>query len=302
MLKKWQPTPMSRDGSPPEPAAQGTRSAPLASAPAETIRGIQPAPGSTADPARNADRVEASTSFGPVAWKESDIIAGIEEFLDLYDRRPILGTDGSMGAVGLLGVWFMLRALKPHSILECGVNKGLTTWLMEKGSPGSALICMDRDLSRLEYRAEKAEYAEVGFLEADLVPEGDAPLAVFDDHADAIACVRKCLGLGIRHILFDDNYPEYRGSRHLSVAACLNEKDPKGNDRFPEEKRFLMENLETYYVFPPVFEHSLPITIEGSLIQEPSLLGRFEARRHQEYLVLHQEMPAYRWLTYLKLK
>jgi len=282
MMEKWPPQRLPREGAPPAiPATPGAPKAPDS--------GLPGAP------------VLRSSSFGSVPCAEKDILQGMRDFLALYDGRPIVEQEGGMVSVGLFGVWFMLRAIRPELVIECGVNSGLTTWIIEKALPGAGLVCLDKDLSLLKYKSVKAAYFETGFMEAELVPEGEVAMAIFDDHGDAADRVRKCGDLGIKHILFDDNYPERSGARHRSVAACLG-KDARGADGFPDEKAFLMKCVDAYYVFPPVFEHRDPVTMERSVILEPSLLGRFDARRDKDLRVFHQDMPGYRWLTYLRLK
>lgn len=289
MMKKWQPSPMRREG---ESTGGPVRRPPVPASPAPLpMPTPKPAPPAVSDPPTPTRR---TSSFGPVPWGETGILAGMDEFLSLLAARPAVDRDGSMASVGLFAFWHVLRAIKPAIVVECGVHRGLTTWLIEKAVPEAQLVCIDRDLGRLAYRSDRAEYVESGFLDLALDPEGAVALAIFDDHGDALPRVRRCAQAGIMHLLFDDNYPEQVGNRHRSLAASLAGADGEG-----DEVRRL---TETYFVFPPVFDHPEPVTLERSLILEPSLLGTFDPTRDAERRIFEQDMSGYRWPTYLKLR
>jgi hypothetical protein len=245
------------------------------------------------------------TAFGTVPWTRDQQAAALEEFLPVFDRRPIRDNQGGMRSVGLFNVWFLLKRLAPAAVVESGIWKGQSTWLIEQTIPGAPLLSIDPALHLREYVSGAAAYTSTDFLAVDL----DAcdrrfrgGLVFFDDHQDVIPRLRKCREWGIRDVILDDNYPESGGQRHLSAAACLNEKDGSGRFRFPEERRFLLENLAAYAVCPPVFDYHETVTLERSRIAGPSLMGAFDPQRHARLESYHRDMPEYRWTTYLRLK
>jgi len=245
-------------------------------------------------------RIEA---FGEPGWTPADLAASLETFLPIFDRRPIKDNQGGMPSVGLFNVWFLLRKINPGFVIESGVWKGQSTWLIENTAPSADILDVDINLPLRQYISPRAEYTSTDFLAQDLRSKnlaGRNALAFFDDHQDVIPRLRKCRELGIKHIILDDNYPEFLGNRHISAAACLNDRDASGREKYPEEKRYLLDNLEVYQVLPPVFDHAGPLTMEKSFITLPSLLGAYDPARHARLEVDSQDMPQYRWTTYLK--
>lgn len=249
-------------------------------------------------------------SIGNVPWTREQAIAGLAAFLTVFERRPIRDNQGGMRSVGLFNVWFLLRQIRPAFVLESGIWKGQSTWLIEDTLPSAHILSLDIDLGIREYVSPRAQYSQIDFLQRDMADQGGrlaGGLAFFDDHQDVVPRLRKCLELGIKHVILDDNYPEFSGNRHVSAAACLNDRIPgrdraDGQPRFPAEREFLLRNLAAYHICPPVFDHPEPVTMEKSHITVPSLLGSYDPMRHGQYATYHAHLPEYRWTTYLHLK
>lgn len=262
-------------------------------------------PGQAAgEPTARAD-LSPITSLGAVPWTRNDVAGDLDTFLPLFDRRPIRENQGGMRSVGLFNVWFLLNRLRPKSVLESGIWKGQSTWLIEETLPGADIVSIDINLPIREYISRRARYSDTDFLRIDMNALGwksEGSLAFFDDHQDVIPRLRRCQALGIRHIILDDNYPEFLGARHVSAAAVLNDRNPDGTVRYAAERQWLLENTEAYYLCMPIFDYLEPLTMEKSYIKEPSLLGRFDASRHARYETYFRDLPEYRWTTYLKLK
>lgn len=245
------------------------------------------------------------TGLGSVPWTRADVSESLDAFLPLFERRPIRENQGGMRSVGLFNVWFLLNRLGPRSVLESGIWKGQSTWLIEDTLPGADIVSIDVNLPIREYISRRARYSDTDFLKIDLAPFGwssQGSLAFFDDHQDVLPRLRKCQMLGIKHVILDDNYPEFLGARHISAAAILNDRGPDGSARFPAERQWLLENTETYYLCVPIFDYLEPLTMEKSYIKEPSLLGRFDPSLHARYEPYFRDLPEYRWTTYLKMR
>lgn len=261
-------------------------------------------PASPGPAGRPAEPTESPiTEIGQVPWTRQDAVAALPEFLPLFDRRPIRDNQGGMRSVGLFNVWFLLRRLRPASVIESGVWKGQSTWLIEETLPGVKLLCLDPNLGLRQHVSPAARYSDADFLKLDLagwVGGGEGCLAFFDDHQDAGPRLRRCRELGIRDIIFDDNYPDFSGNRHVSAAAVLNDRQG-GQPRFPGERDYLLRNAEAYWISPPIFDHAEPVTGEKSIITVPSLLGAFDPARHGALAPYRADMPEYRWTTYIRL-
>lgn len=211
------------------------------------------------------------------------------EFLKLYDARPIKNNDGGVKSVGAFSLWFFLRRIKPSLVIESGVWKGLTTWVIEKSVPEANLICLDPQPEIRQYTSENASYPAMDFADMDF---GDKDLSkalvFFDDHQNAYKRVLQACEKGFTHLIFDDNYPITNDS-HLTLQSCLSLGE--------KEARHLQEIIEKYEVFPPFYQYNKPVTAEKILIDVPSL----NISDTPEFQILKQEMSTYRWMTYVKL-
>jgi hypothetical protein len=245
------------------------------------------------------------TALGSVPWDRTDVSDALDAFLPLFGKRPIRENQGGMRSVGLFNVWFLLNRLRPRSVLESGIWKGQSTWLIEETLPAAEIVSIDINLPIREYISRRARYSDTDFLKVDMNAFGwDSveSLAFFDDHQDVIPRLRKCQSLGIKKIILDDNYPEFIGARHISAAAILNDRNQDGTARYPADRQWLLDNTESYYLCMSIFDYLEPLTMEKSFIKEPSLLGRFDPVRHARYETYLRDLPEYRWTTYLKLK
>src|SRR5262245_60929337 len=99
------------------------------------------------------------------AVNAADISREIEEFLAIYELRPIHPNVGGMRFNHSFATWFILKTLKPHFVIESGVWRGHSTWLIEQACPHARLFCLDLDFSKLMYRSAKATYLNKDFAE-----------------------------------------------------------------------------------------------------------------------------------------
>jgi hypothetical protein len=244
------------------------------------------------------------------------MIDALDEFEALYEHRPISDNQGGMGAPGAFALWFTLRSLRPKLVVESGVWKGQTTWLIEQAVPEADLLCIDPVLSRLEYRSRKAEYATRDFsrlgLSAEDTREG---LAFFDDHQNQLERLLQAADMGFPHAVFDDNYPTYH--RMLTLECCrLGIDRPQrfhvgrqpmrlgaGKRLVPFPRTLaplplhagsvLRKACSSYLVFPPVLAPVSLAAYAGDGVVSPLL------REASDTFSI--ERDTYRWTTYVRL-
>jgi len=233
-------------------------------------------------------------TIGKPPWSREDITASIDEFSDLYAKRPIKDNQGGMKAPHMFAVWFMARKLNPDLIVESGVWKGQSTWLLEQACPNSRLICIDIDLKHRTYISKTATYSDREFCEHDWpsLSVSDRSLVFFDDHQNAYVRLQQCKWFGFRHIIFEDNYPVTQGNCYSLKKVFANAGFEPANsqqrtsnigfaDNFRRrlakvlrispitptlqysrtkiapnkiDSQLLREQLDVYYEFPPVFK------------------------------------------------
>lgn len=134
----------------------------------------------------------------------------VDSFFALYDRRPVRDNAGGSRFNDSLWIYVVTRVLQPKLIVESGVHKGHSTWLLRQACPAAEIHCFDPELDNLIHRDPEAaihacDWSEVPFPLVD----GRTALAFFDDHVNHAQRLHEAHGRGFRTLLFDDNFPVY---------------------------------------------------------------------------------------------
>lgn len=143
----------------------------------------------------------------------------LRKFAHLLEHEPFSNVKGVRGVSAFALYWFIKR-VRPSLVVEVGVWKGYSTWVIEQAAPKARILCLDPifafeqlgiiDAKRLGsvYRSSHARYSVDDFSCADLrglVASHVRTLAFFDDHQNKLARLIQARNVGIRHIVFDDN-------------------------------------------------------------------------------------------------
>lgn len=145
--------------------------------------------------------------MGRVLFDRDIALESLDSFLNIYAGRPFRINTHGMRLNHSFALWAMLRKLQPACIIESGVYRGHSTWLIEQACPNARIISIDRDLSPLAYRSPRASYIEGDFLRQDWSGiDKDTTLCLFDDHQNAYERLMQMHWLGFRRAIFDDNY------------------------------------------------------------------------------------------------
>lgn len=272
--------------------------------------------------------MKTTPQIGAVNWTSEEIKAAIPEFLTLYHQRPIKDNQGGMRAPHLLATWFMLKKLNPKYVIESGVWKGQSTWLIEQTLPDATIFSIDINLAVREYISDKVQYFNKDFFVIDwsIIPNKSETLLFFDDHQNALKRIKKGATLGFKHYLFEDNYPaKYGDCYSLKKAfqhAGFTPSPPKKTvkqlikslvkptvakaETIPaneEDSEYLRRVLEIYYEFPPVFK--TPQTRWGDDWEDrnyPTVEPLYEEVESEQLRVFKEEAKSYNWICYAKLK
>jgi len=281
------------------------------------------------------------TQIGNPPWTRDEILESIEEFSEIYSKRPIRDNSGGMKAPHMFAVWFMARSLSPDVIVESGIWKGQSTWLLEQACPKSTLIAIDLNLERREYISERVKYSDRDFCEQDWSIITDRSLVFFDDHQNAYRRLRQCKWFGFKHIIFEDNYPVSQGDCYSlkkayagagfqplhsqyeidsgwswsgllrraasAIGLTLIRLTPQYETVRVEPNNFdahlLYKHLEVYFEFPPVFK--IAETRWGDKWEEPAYPTppplMDQPQKLSHEIFLH-EAAFYTWICYAKLK
>ena len=277
-------------------------------------------------------------TIGQPPWDRDSIVAAIPEFEDLYNSRPIRDNNGGMKAPHMFATWFMARHFCPEVIIESGIWKGQSTWLLEKACPDARLISIDLNLAKREYISRHAEYYDIDFSEIDWSKTPvTGSLVFFDDHQNAFLRLQQCRWFGFRDIIFEDNYPSLQGDCYSLKKAFEGAGfEPMNSDRgnrgseairrrvgrllgitpitlTPQYARrciapnthdaaILRNHLDVYYEFPPVYKPDTTRWGDSWTMENyptpAPLIGSAEPHRHP---VFWDEAVYYTWICYVRL-
>lgn len=191
------------------------------------------------------DISKTPVALGDPPFSIEDMKAHLDEFAEVYSRRPIEDNQGGMKAPQAFHAWYVAKKLNPKLIIESGIWYGQGTWFFEQACPEAQIICIDPDQSRLKYRSQKATYTNYDFNRIDwgLVPVNkEEVLCFFDDHQNALSRLPVLKQYGFKHTMFEDNYPVGQGDC-VSLKTVL---ETNG-----EDAKIVRDHLEVYQECPP---------------------------------------------------
>lgn len=273
-----------------------------------------------------------NTQFGIIPWNRKSIQQSFIKFAKIYENRPIRDNFSGMKSCHMFATWFILSHLQPKIIIESGLWKGQSTWIIEQACPSAQLHCIDINLHTLVYKSNKATYYNHDFSTyswEQLNPE--KTIILFDDHQNAYERVKLMKWYGFREAIFDDNYPKKRGDCYSLKKVFMgggyqppkkprrdiignlknalykigsNSSDLPGtvnpNDR---DRFYLAKNLETYYEFPPLCRFDKTIWGDSwNQYDYPTGAPLFTKSFLQKYPTILEEAIWYTWICYIKLK
>ena len=239
----------------------------------------------------------------------------IKQFYHVYETRPVKNNLGGMLSPHLFNTWNFLLETKPDVVIESGVWKGLGTWVIEKALPDAKIFSIDVDFSHLEYKSEKAIYLDSDISSYDWeqilkdYPK-EKVLIFLDDHQNFLDRTSLIYDLGIKNILYEDNYPPSQGDC-LSPKKILSFQDfvidKPGDKTFHKYSYSYYDTfdkyVEKYEELPPIFK--LEKTRWGDdwtqskyPTKEPLLDNSYK----DEFPLFYEEAGYYTWICYMKLR
>ena len=156
-----------------------------------------------------------------------------------------------MKSLQAFATYYILKKIQPKIVVESGVFKGFSTWLIENTLPNSKIISFDISFANLEYKSQKAEYNEfdISKYDWDKIENKKDVLFFIDDHQNYFKRVKFLYKKGFKHMIAEDNYP-------FGVGDCMSLKAILNSDLYPADKLDLENILEIYCEFPPVYKTS----------------------------------------------
>ena len=164
-------------------------------------------------------------------WKISELEEEIQNFSKIYKRRPIKENIHGMRFQHMLITYFILKKIKPSMVIESGVFKGQSTWLIERTLPNCKILSIDIDLSKREYISKRAEYSNIDFKDQNFSNIPNDTLVFFDDHVNHFERLQQAKFFNIKNIILEDNYEINEGDfytfKHAFSGNGFNHKFTK---------------------------------------------------------------------------
>ena len=139
-------------------------------------------------------------------FSKKNIAVYIDQYNSVYYSSPIKDLQSGFGFNEGLFLFCLIKVIKPTLIIESGIMKGFTTYLIEAASSKDCLIkCYDINFENVEYKSSKAVYInhDIQFKIPDL--KNHKVLAFWDDHTSQLDRLLLSLREGIKYNIFDDD-------------------------------------------------------------------------------------------------
>ncbi|KAL6585039.1 hypothetical protein OROMI_004328 [Orobanche minor] len=173
-----------------------------------------------------------------VEWTYKDLLKGLEEFVPIYETRPIQNNMYGMGFDHSFGLWFITRWLNPDLMIESGAFKGHSTWVLRQAMPDTPIVSLSprhpgKYLKKgpayvdgnCTYFAGK-DFVDFGsmdwgrILRKHGIKDRSRVLVFFDDHQNELKRLKQALKAGFKHLVFEDNYDTGTGDHYSFRQIC----------------------------------------------------------------------------------
>ena len=167
---------------------------------------------------------ESITAHHILMFSKSHLKNNFSDFLTFYKNRPIKNNQSGMKIDHCYALFTLLKKIKPKYVIESGIWKGQTTWLIKNVLKNSKIFSIDIDLSQRDLI-----YKNVKYLEKDITKynwsklDKNKTLIIFDDHvcfSERLNFIKKNK---FKHIIFDDNLPNHHISYYTPKMIVGNQ-------------------------------------------------------------------------------
>ncbi|EPS70168.1 hypothetical protein M569_04595, partial [Genlisea aurea] len=174
-----------------------------------------------------------------VEWTSEDLIQGLQEFVPIYQTRPINNNKHGMLFDHSFGLWFMAKWLKPVVIIENGAFKGHSTWILRQAVPNARILTFTPEHPRNFLKKGQDAYVDPNgtyFSDEEFVDFGSVDwnemlgkygiqdrsriLVFFDEHQNQLKRLKQALKGGFNHLIFEDNYDTGGGDHYTFRQIC----------------------------------------------------------------------------------
>ena len=157
----------------------------------------------------------------------------VADFFALYPQRAVQDNEGGTKFGDSFWLYTLTRLIAPAFIVESGVHRGHSAWLLHQAAPQADQHGFDVSFRNLAWRDPHVTWHEHDWMASDLrVPHRATTLGYFDDHISHAQRVVEAQARGFRTLLFDDDFPAHQlhGTGHPPAPTLAMIFDPDLRD------------------------------------------------------------------------
>ena len=141
-----------------------------------------------------------------VEFEKTKLFNCIDRYEKIFRNSKIRDLNGGLGFNNGLFFYVLICHFQPKKILESGVWRGYSTFLIDEAtSIDSKIFCFDINLGKREFISKKASYFESDVSQVSEVNFSKIDFAFFDDHVSIYDRLKFCLKNEIEIVVVDDD-------------------------------------------------------------------------------------------------
>ena len=141
-----------------------------------------------------------------IKFKKNDIKIYVEDYCRIFKNTPIYDMGSGFGFNEGLFLFCIIKTLKPTLVIESGIMKGFTTYLIDAATNKNCkILCYDISFENIEYRSRKAAYFKYDINENPPNLKNQKVLAFWDDHTSQLERLKFSIKNKIKFNIFDDD-------------------------------------------------------------------------------------------------
>lgn len=130
----------------------------------------------------------------------------INEFDNIFYNSPIKELESGFGYNEGVFLYSLLKIIKPTLVIESGVMKGFTTYLIDAATcKDCKILCYDINFENNLFNSKKAKYINTDILENVPIIANEKVFALWDDHTSQLDRLKFSVLNKIKYNFFDDD-------------------------------------------------------------------------------------------------
>ena len=145
------------------------------------------------------------SEFG-IKFEKTKLLTSIRRYEEIFRNSKIKDLNGGLGFNNGLFFYVLISHFNPKKIIESGVWKGYSTFLIDDAtSIDTKILCFDINLDKREFLSKKASYFESDLTLVSDVDYKKIDFALFDDHVSIYDRLKFCIENEIEIAVVDDD-------------------------------------------------------------------------------------------------